>query len=152
MVDSRSGSKDLIVALIEEIREVRSDMGKQTETLTSKIDTNHIQLTDKIEANQTETRNEFKDIRKELTDVQARLSEGSERFKNLQKQQEEMKTNCVAHPSALIRKIRQNEETERVKKKVPWWVVAVVSAALTVVVPPLVVKIASTIAAPAKNP
>jgi chromosome segregation ATPase len=152
MAESRPGSKDLIVALIEEIREVRSDMGKQTETLTSKIDTNHKQLTDKIEANQTETRNEFKDIRKELTDVQARLSEGSERFRNLQKQQQEMKDNCAAHPSALIRKIRQQEDTERVKKKVPWWVVAGVSAVLTVVIPPLVMKIAATIATPAKAP
>lgn len=149
----RPGSKDLIVALIEEIREVRSDMGKQTTTLTEKIDSNHKSLSDKIEESQKENRNEFKDIRKELTEVQSRLSEGSERFRNLQKDQQAMRDNCLAHPSALIRKIRQEADTEKTsKRKVPWWVVAIVSAGLATAIPPIVVKIASVIATPVKAP
>lgn len=120
-----SVDQSIIVALIEEIREFRKDVNERTDRISTKM-----------EENQKENLDEFKEMRKELAEVQTRLSEGSERMRNLRKDVESAKNTCALHSqSALIRKQQQGETDRASHTKLKWWQLVAITAVITYAAP-----------------
>lgn len=122
----------LVVALMEQIEGMRSDLRTQTQSITNKLDTQNKEVVKKIDDNAAEARKEFGDIRSELSDVKIRLAEGSERMKNMRKDIDGNANKCVYHAgtTALVRK---QEEPARKKKDIPWWLPLLAGGALAFV-------------------
>ena len=126
----------LVVALMEQIEGMRSDLRVQTESITNKLDTQNKEVVKKIDDNAAEARKEFGDIRSELSDVKIRLAEGSERMKNMRKDIDSNAGKCVYHAgtTALIKKQMPDTDTITKKKKVlPWWLPILAGGALAFV-------------------
>lgn len=130
-----SGEMSLVVALMEQIEGMRSDLRTQTESITNKLDTQNKEMVKKIDDNAAEARKEFGDIRSELSDVKIRLAEGSERMKNMRKDIDGNANKCVYHAgtTALVRKQDPLTEPARKKKDIPWWLPLLAGGALAFV-------------------
>lgn len=123
---------NLIVALMEHIEGLRSDLRTQTESITRKLDVQD----QKFDAQARETRGEFFELRNEISDVKARLAEGSERMRNHGKDIDSIKATCQSkHPSttALQRKEDSDSSRRPAKKSPPWWLTLLVGGSLAFV-------------------
>lgn len=118
----------IVVALMEQIEGLRSESRAQTESITKKLD-----------AQSEEARAEFKELRKELSAVTARMASGSEVMRALRRDVDGVKAHCaLTHsPTALERKSKNasNAETEPITKSkpIPWWLVLLIGGVLSVV-------------------
>lgn len=129
-----SGEMSLVVALMEQIEGMRSDLRAQTESITNKLDAQNKEVVKKIDDNAAEARKEFGDIRSELSDVKIRLAEGSERIKNMRRDIDASALKCVYHASTTALVKKTDSQTEHVSKKgMPWWLPLLVGGALAFV-------------------
>lgn len=117
--------ESIFVALIEEIRGVRSDMNRQTEAITNKM-----------ESNQVENRAEFKEIREDISEMKTRLAEGSERMKNTRKDLDEVQARCQVHSTTALERKRTEQATpETRKRRLPLWQVIAITSIITYAAP-----------------
>lgn len=126
---TQSGELSIVVALMESIEGLRSDLYAQTDTINKKLDSQNKELVQKIDANAAEARNEFSELRSDMADMKIRLAEGSERMRTLRRDVDEAK--ALRGTTALQKKTE--EETRPHKKGMPWWLPLLLGGALAFV-------------------
>ena len=132
---------NLIVALMEQIEGLRSDLRAQTDSINRKLDAQDLKSDAqdlKFDAQAKETRGEFSDLRSEVSDVKTRLAEGSERMKNLRRDVDSAKVKCEGHHSIATVALQRKDDASgarRPEKKhsPPWWVALFLGGALAFV-------------------
>jgi hypothetical protein len=136
-----SQETNMIVALMESLEGLRTDLRTQTDVINKKLDTQadeSKEIVKKIDANAVETRGELKDIRADISDMKVRLGEGSERMRNLRKDVDGVIGKChtmhPAIPSTTALQRKQEESTVIHKKRtMPWWLPLLAGGALAFV-------------------
>jgi hypothetical protein len=136
-----SQETNMIVALMESLEGLRTDLRSQTDVINKKLDTQageSKEIVKKIDANAVETRGELKDIRRDISEMKIRLGEGSERMRNLRRDVDGVVGKCATmHPAVPVTTAlqRKQEESTRIHKKraMPWWLPLLAGGALAFV-------------------
>jgi hypothetical protein len=131
----------MIVALMESLEGLRTDLRSQTDVINKKLDTQageSKEIVKKIDANAVETRGELKDIRRDISEMKVRLGEGSERMRNLRRDVDGVVSKCATmHPATVTTSALQRRQEESTvihkKKSMPWWLPLLAGGALAFV-------------------
>jgi septal ring factor EnvC (AmiA/AmiB activator) len=117
-----SQETSIIVALMDQVEGLRSDIAKQTETISNKID-----------AQSKESRSEFKELRDDISEIKSRLASGSEQIRTLRKDVDAQGERCAVHGTTALEKRASPQPTTGRKAKATapaWWVVLIAGGAL----------------------
>jgi len=115
-----SQEASIIVALMDQVQGLRTDIARQTETIAAKLD-----------AQTKESRDDFKEVREDLTEIKARLASGSEQIRTLRRDVDAQGGKCAIHgTAALERKTAGDVTTCAHRRSPPWWLVLLAGGAL----------------------
>lgn len=124
MAPRPSEEVNIMIEFMKQMQGLRTDMNHNSGLISNKLD-----------AQTVESREEFKELRLEVSDIKIRLAKGSERIENMKKEIDEKKITCRGHElEALEKKINHDEvptEVATAKKPLPWWLVLILGGAAT---------------------